>query len=175
MRDFAQPSRSHRPWFHSSLPLRDKPLALCGPQPHTRKTPRFCHGQRGQQQDDGINRMAVTKVRVRHIIQTRKNHRKRGQRPHKLPGHSCLPLSSVLLLPCAAFENSASLRYLFPSSHNATTPNNAPTAVKKLDKRIPRIKLESVSLKFFTGDSVPIQKLQTSSPPAAIPIPDAPT
>jgi len=41
--------------------------------------------------------------------------------------------------------------------HKATIPNNAPTAVKKLDKRIPRINQESVSRKFLTGDSVPIQ------------------
>jgi len=66
--------------------------------------------------------------------------------PLSLSSASALPLCTLRL--CVIF---------FCGTHKTTTPHNAPIAVKKLDKRIPRINHESVSRKFFTGDSVPIQ------------------
>src|SRR5579859_474582 len=41
--------------------------------------------------------------------------------------------------------------------HRPAIPNKAPTAVKKLVNKIPLARRESVSRKFLTGDSIPIQ------------------
>jgi hypothetical protein len=42
--------------------------------------------------------------------------------------------------------------------HKAAIPTNAPMAVRKLHSNIPLTKLESVSRKVLSGESMPVQK-----------------
>ena len=79
--------------------------------------------------------------------------------------------SAPLLLSFVSASPLSTLRlcvvFFFPI-HNTTVPNNAPTAVKKLVSKTPRINQESVSRKFLTGASVPIQKSTNFLPTKSI-------